>query len=83
MVRLIIFLIRRRFGLKRYQRFRFTNQKSPYNWYYFTDTNLMKAEFVHKDGVCKCHDRPANVKLNYLLSDECHIEKYPVKVSWS
>ena len=39
--RLIVFLIRRRLKLKKYQRFRFKNQKTE-NVYYFTEYRLIK-----------------------------------------
>lgn len=64
MNRLIIFLIRRRLRLKKYEMFRFANQKSK-AVYYFTETNVMKThnEYTH----------PSRVSLNHLLSDECQI----------
>lgn len=71
--RLIIFLLRRKFGLKKYQMFRFKNQNSTFNTYCFTS-----AELLREDPIAK-HIRPSNVKLNYLLSDECQIEKVGMK----
>lgn len=66
MKRVIIFLVRKRLGLKRNQLFKFTNQKTR-NTYYFTKTRLIKIEgSIHI---------PANVSLNWLLNDECEIEK--------
>lgn len=67
--KLIVFFLRRKFGLKKYQSFRFKNQRSKVNAYYFTDDELMKSD-VENTTI-----RPSNVKLNYLLSDECQIEK--------
>jgi hypothetical protein len=67
--RIIIFLIRMRLGLKKYECFRFSNQKSGFDKYYFDETSCMKI--VPIDGV----ERPSNVSLNWLLSDECKIEK--------
>ena len=64
MKRLIVFLVRRRLGLKKYERFKFINQKSD-AWYYFTDTSLMKV-----DGVLLIE---SNVSLNWLLNDDCII----------
>lgn len=64
--RLVIFLVRRRLGLKKRQYFRFTNQKSN-ALYYFTSTQVMKVE--------PTHTRPSTVSLNWLLNDECSIEK--------
>jgi hypothetical protein len=63
--RLVIFLVRHRLGLKLYQKFRFSNQKS-YDIYYFTETALMK--------VTETNDRcVSSVGLNFLLSDQCNI----------
>ena len=42
MTRLIIFLIRKKLGLKKYEHFRFTNQKDKQNYYYFTETSIIK-----------------------------------------
>jgi hypothetical protein len=67
--RLIIFLLRKKFGLKKYEGFRFTNQKSKVNAYYFTDTELLKEDI--EEGVI----RPSNVKLAWLLDERCHIVK--------
>lgn len=67
--KLIIFLLRKKFGLKKFEFFRFKNQKSDINVYYFTSNALMKEDFT------ETLTRPANVKLNYLLSEECEIEK--------
>lgn len=64
--RIIVFLIRKRLGLKRREQFRFINQKSN-AVYYFTSTQVMKAD---RSGT-----RESSVSLNWLLSDECAIEK--------
>ena len=42
MKRLIVFLVRKKLGLKKGEHFRFTNQSSPYNTYYFTEDAVMK-----------------------------------------
>lgn len=63
--RLIIFLIRRRLGLKKYQRFRFVNQKSNVDFYYFTETRIEKWNGFATEK--------SNVSLNWLLDDECEI----------
>ena len=62
--RLIIFLVRRRLGLKRYERFQFTNQKTNAE-YWFTYTRLLKCE----NGVTT----RSSVSLNWLLNDACTI----------
>lgn len=45
MKKLIIFLIRKHLGLKLGQEFRFVNQKSKNNTYYFDTTRLMKVDY--------------------------------------
>lgn len=73
---LILFLIRKRLGLKKGQAFQFANQKSEVDWYYFTSTRLMKC--------CYCSHYPepmvrsSNVSLNWLLDDRCKIIKKEV-----
>ena len=67
--RLIVFLLRKKFGLKKFQHFKFKNQRSEVNSYAFTDTDLIKFDIEN------CEIRPSNVKLNWLLSDECKIIK--------
>lgn len=62
----IIFLVRKKLGLKKYEDFRFRNQKSGAS-YFFTDQELIKVEYDY--------GRPAGVSLNWLLSDECEIYK--------
>lgn len=66
MKRLIIFLIRRRLKLREYELFQFTNQKTD-NLYYFTESNLMRYEPKTMKS------EPSNVKLNWLLDDECEV----------
>lgn len=63
---LIIFLIRKHLGLKKYEEFKFVGQKSN-DIYYFDNATLLK-----KNG-----DRLyiSGVGINYIISDECAIEK--------
>lgn len=68
MKNLVIWVIRKRLGLKKGERFQFTNQKSALNYYYFTKDTLMKVHF----GGEVVH-RPSTVSLNFLLSDEVEI----------
>lgn len=70
MKRLIFFLIRKRLGLKKYEHFRFENQKSN-ALYYFTESRLMKNYLGYI--------QPSNVKLNWILDDECKIIKLEKK----
>ena len=65
--RIVIFLIRKRLGLKKGQPFRFTNQKEKRDYYVFTDKELVKAVYAINYG------RRSDVSLNYILSDECEI----------
>lgn len=69
--RLIIFLIRKRLGLKKFEAFRFTNQRNKGESYFFTDTNLIKiyTSFEHLEPEL------SRVSLNWLLDDECEIER--------
>lgn len=66
MKRLIIFLIRKRLGLKKNELFRFVNQCEQ-SVYYFTETGLMKVKYgqVMRSGV----------SLNWLLDNECEVKK--------
>ena len=71
MKRLIIFLVRKKLGLKKGEHFRFANQVSRYNTYYFTDDAVMK-HFSRWKGP---DDVKSSVSLNWLLDDECKIVK--------
>jgi hypothetical protein len=64
MKKLIIFLIRKRLGLKERQAFQFVNQKSN-AVYYFTKDAIMKA---WRGDIVK-----STVSLTWLLDDECEI----------
>lgn len=66
MRRIIIFLIRKRLGLKYRQPFKFANQKSKTDYYYFSKNNLMKV--VNYD-----YTIPSEVSLNWILDKECKI----------
>ena len=71
MKHLIIFLVRKKLGLKKGEHFRFVNQSSPYNTYYFTDDAVIK-HFGRWKG---SDDVKSSVSLNWLLNDECKIVK--------
>ena len=64
--RLIIFLIRKKLGVKEYVTFRFTNQKSDTDFYYFTDCEMLKYE----NG----YYVKSNVSLNWLLDERCELK---------
>lgn len=67
MRRLIIFLVRKRLRLKKYQPFRFVGQKNSKNYYYFDKDSIRKV--IAFDG----HDVFSSVSLNWLLDDNCKI----------
>lgn len=66
MNRLILFLIRRKLHLKKYEKFKFSGQKQE-GIYYFNSNMLVK-----KIGSKKIR---SGVSLNYLLSNEVEITK--------
>ena len=66
MRRLIVFLVRKKLGLKLCEEFKFTNQKSD-AVYWFTKEKILK----HWNGRVE----PSSVSLNWLLDDECEIER--------
>lgn len=73
MKKLIVFLIRKRLGLKLNEKFRFEGQKSK-SVYYFTKTNVIKEEY----GMITL----SNVSLNWLLNDECKVIKQKGALLW-
>lgn len=66
MNRLILFLIRVKLGLKKYESFRFINQKTT-AVYYFTSNCIIKDYSGRVE--------PSTVSLNYILSKECKIKR--------
>lgn len=69
MRKFIIFLIRLRFGLKTREKFRFTNQKSKDIYYFSSKGFLLKYNPTWPFSI------ESKVSLNWLMSDECKIEK--------
>ena len=63
--KLIMWLIRRKLGLKNYDGFKFLNQASD-NIYFFCDGLLLRMD--GKGKISQSH-----VGLNYLLSEKCEI----------
>lgn len=66
MKRIIWFLIRRKLGVKKYQKFIFTNQLSENTSYMISSDKIFKVQgnrLKHSD-----------VSINWLLSDECEIK---------
>lgn len=70
MQRLIIFLIRLKLGVKKYEKFRFTNQKED-SLYFFTDCQLFKKMYLKYGTVTDL----SGVSLNWLLSSRCKVRK--------
>lgn len=70
--RLIYFLVRKKLGVKKFEKFKFANQKSDYDFYYFGADKLIKCE--HDDELDSVF-MPAGVSLNWLLDDNCEIRK--------
>lgn len=72
MDRLIVYLIRKKLGLKKFECFRFTNQKSN-DAYFFGGDALFK--------ITNCGNLPltyhslSGVSLNWLLDEDCEITK--------
>ena len=73
--RLILFLVRKYMGLSKYELFRFSNQKSPSAVYYFGDNGLTKT-WITEFGYINMNRVKSSVSLNWLLDDDCKIEKY-------
>lgn len=72
MKRLILFLIRKRLGLKKYECFTFDNQKSN-SVYWFTNHAIIKRYYSNSKKSTRL--KKSSVSLNWLLSDECVITK--------
>lgn len=66
--KLVMFLIRRRLGLKKYEGFQFSTQKSKQDWYFFGAYGVL-WKMDHSSGSEKMVESSAS--LNWLLSDEC------------
>lgn len=70
MKKFIVYLIRKRLGLKTYELFKFVGQKTDAT-YYFTDDAVMKIW----DGAVE----KSGVSLNWLLDEECKVISYEVE----
>lgn len=66
MRKFVIFLIRKKLGLKKYEKFQFVGQKSD-AVYYFTESNVMK---LWRNQTCL-----SGVSVNWLLDNDCKIER--------
>ena len=67
MRKLIIFLIRKKLQLKKYEKFRFDAQKSRHDYYFFTESMIMKCSNYITS--------PSSVSLNWLLNPNCKVVK--------
>lgn len=72
---LIVYLIRKRLGLKIGEYFRFKNQKSKAIYHFGTDGLLHK--YASHNGFWTLE--LSRVSLNYILSDGCEIRKLSPK----
>ena len=66
MRRFIMFMIRSYLGVRKYEEFQFSNQKTKAT-YYFTERELLKLEY----GIV----RQSNVRLNWIFDDDCQIRR--------
>lgn len=73
--RIVIFLIRKKLKLKTYECFKFSNQKSN-AIYYFTKTELVKCKGAFRKY-------PSGCSLNWLLDNNCEIEKLGIDETWA
>ena len=73
MDKLIVFLVRRKLGVKKCEYFRFTNQKST-DVYFFVGNRLYK----HLGGNMFNY-RESSVSLNWLINPNCKIEKVEIQ----
>ena len=71
LARLIIFLIRLKLGLKKFEGFQFENQKSKTDEYYFGGNCLIKKT----KGTYGYNIELSGVSLNWLLDKNCKIKK--------
>ena len=77
--RFIFFLVRTRLGLGLWEAFRFVGQKSN-AIYFFTEDAVMKEwHGSHKGDFTQ---EKSGVSLNWLLDDECKIEKVQEEELW-
>ena len=81
MKRLIIFLVRMRLGLKTYEMFQFSNQKTN-DIYYFTETALAKKQLKYVNSNRIVVTLLSGVSLNWLLNKDCKIRKVGDRYEW-
>lgn len=66
--KLILFLIRRKLNLRKFQLFYFNNQVNKNDRYFFNDYRIVKITFHKEYGRIT---QNSNLSLNFLLSKEC------------
>lgn len=66
--KLILFLIRKKLHLKKFQLFYFNNQVNKNNRYFFNDYRIVKITFHKEYGRIT---QNSHLSLNFLLSKEC------------
>lgn len=74
MNRLILFLIRKKFHLKKWEKFQFENQKNKTDYYYFNKDKIIKVQQMKKP-IRHSLRTSSNVSLNWLLNKDCKIVK--------
>lgn len=70
MRKLIVYLVRKHLGLKKYQYFRFSNQKSK-TVYWFGERQILRME--KKSGSNQVITL-SDVSLNWLLDERCQVQ---------
>lgn len=70
--RLVLYLVRKKLGLRKGEGFRFTNQISKDDVYFFGVKAIYKRYFTPYWG---WQTKRSSVSLNWLLDDECEIER--------
>lgn len=72
--RIVLFLIRRKLRVKKWEKFRFANQSSKNDYYYFSNNKIIKVQYRNKH-IKHPLRIPSNVSLNWLLDKKCKIVK--------
>lgn len=74
---LILFLIQKKLGVKKFEQFQYTNQQDTEIWYYIGRSRIVK---VYPDPEIEGYTREgySNVSINWLLDDRCKIIKKEV-----
>lgn len=71
--KIIVFLVRNRLGIDKYELFRFVNQKSSNAVYFFNDDGLWKTWWSRGNEMFD-YAVKSTVGLNWLLDDDCKID---------